>query len=57
MKHFHELEWNDDYREIYNTLTKYWMSLPSIVDDGVSKLPSVFDKIEEAYENLSLIHI
>lgn len=51
MKHFHELEWNDDYREIYNTLTKYWMSLPSIVDDGVSKLPSVFDKIEEAYEN------
>ena len=51
MKHFYELIWNDDYKEIYNILTKYWMSLPSIVDDGVSKLPSVFNKIEEAYEN------
>ena len=49
--HHYELKWNDDFKQIYDLLLKYYISLPSITQEGISKLPSVFNKIEEAYEN------
>lgn len=49
--HYYELQWNADFKQIYDLLVKYYISLPSITEEGMSKLPSVFNKIDQAYEN------
>ena len=50
--YYYELEWTADFKKIWNILLKYYISLPSIIDDNsTSKLPTVFKNIQEAYEN------
>ncbi len=50
--HYYELEWTPDLEQIYNTMLTYYISLPSILDiEGEPRLPVIYSKIEEAYEN------
>jgi hypothetical protein len=50
--HYYELEWNDDFRIIYEIYVKFYISMPSIIDiNGAPRLPSIFKTLEEAYEN------
>ena len=50
--HHYELEWTDDLDTIFHNLTLFWMSMPSIIDtNGKPRLPGIFRKVEEAYEN------
>ena len=49
--HYYELEWTKDYQSIFDILVKYYVSMPSILDDKTPRLPIIFDKIVEGYEN------
>jgi hypothetical protein len=50
--HYYELVWNQDLDRIFRTLSVFYISMPSIIDkDGSPRLPAIFNKIEQAYEN------
>ena len=49
--HYYELEWTDDFKLIFEILTKFYVSMPSILDDQKARLPIIFNKLQEAYEN------
>ena len=42
--HYYELEWTKDYQSIFDILVKYYVSMPSILDDKTPRLPIIFDK-------------
>ena len=49
--HYYELEWTDDFKLIFEILTKFYVSMPSILDNQTARLPIIFNKLQEAYEN------
>ena len=49
--HYYELEWTDDFKLMFEILTKFYVSMPSILDDETPRLPIIFDKLKDAYEN------
>lgn len=55
--HVFELEWNEDLKKIYDVFTKFYISMPSIIDiNGAPRLPLIFKTLEEAYENPFYTH-
>ena len=49
--HYYELEWTYDFKLIFEILTKFYVSMPSILDNQTARLPIIFNKLQEAYEN------